>query len=199
MWRALLFLIFNLFFSPSKLLFITQAASWDDSDDDKPPSNDRKASLQSPPRHVRKNSWDNDSDEEIDIRQTDELKAPHGVAAPPKAQGGWGDSSVPSGKSPKFGRRRGGNDTSSSSSQPSRGGFAADNDEPEKKTRSKWDSDDVVMDIATIPDLEEEGEENITRTVADAPNVRDSRVQSIRELDREIMFRMPTSSVSTFV
>jgi len=58
--------------------------------------------------------------------------------------------------------------------------------------KTKFD-DDVVTDVADIPDVEEEITEDITSKVAVAPNVRANRVQPLSELDSDIVNQLPTA------
>lgn len=60
----------------------------------------------------------------------------------------------------------------------------------------KYDAADMIANLEEIPDLEEAQEEDITLKVANAPNVRSNRIQGLQELDHEIMFQLPTSTVS---
>mmetsp|Transcript_2983 Transcript_2983/g.4317 ORF Transcript_2983/g.4317 Transcript_2983/m.4317 type:complete len:162 (+) Transcript_2983:50-535(+) len=50
-----------------------------------------------------------------------------------------------------------------------------------------------VTDIQEIPDLDVNDESDIKRQVAAAPNVRVQRVQSLKELDQDIMYQIPNS------
>ena len=45
-----------------------------------------------------------------------------------------------------------------------------------------------------IPDLDEEQAEDITRQVAEAPSLKSSRVQTLKELDQEIDRALPPAS-----
>lgn len=65
---------------------------------------------------------------------------------------------------------------------------------PEEKRRDGWNESDVVQDLAEIPTLDAVAEEDITRQVADAPQVKDTRVQSLRELDRAIASKIPAGN-----
>jgi len=56
--------------------------------------------------------------------------------------------------------------------------------------------DDVITDIAEIPDLDSDSnqqnltEEDLTRVIADAPHVRANHIQSLQELEREAGFQI---------
>jgi hypothetical protein len=55
------------------------------------------------------------------------------------------------------------------------------------------DSDDESPAMM-IPDLDEEQAEDITRQVAEAPSLKSSRVQTLKELDQEIDRALPPAS-----
>merc|ERR1740115_220882 len=55
------------------------------------------------------------------------------------------------------------------------------------------DSDDESPAMM-IPDLDEEQAEDITRKVAEAPSLKSSRVQTLKELDQEIDRALPPAS-----
>jgi len=85
---------------------------------------------------------------------------------------------------PQFGRRKGGvtpmNGAMGMSSGPT----------------DKFQDIDTIADIADIPDVGDEGGEvdDITTKIADAPNVMTNKVQSMQELDHELMFQLPTAA-----
>lgn len=55
------------------------------------------------------------------------------------------------------------------------------------RPRSPEKSDESDNDIPVIPDLEEQQDEDITQTVASAPNVAVNRVATYRELDNDLL------------
>merc|ERR1719483_250817 len=60
---------------------------------------------------------------------------------------------------------------------------------------SKHDQDsDDESPAMMIPDLDEEQAEDITRQVAEAPSLKSSRVQTLKELDQEIDRALPPAS-----
>ncbi|KAJ9523267.1 hypothetical protein QJQ45_024052 [Haematococcus lacustris] len=59
------------------------------------------------------------------------------------------------------------------------------------RVKSKYDERAIVADIMDIPELEEEGKEDLTRVVAEAPRVRTNKVQGIEELEEEGHFNLP--------
>jgi hypothetical protein len=109
---------------------------------------------------------------------------PTNVAPPPppaKRMGFSEDSATPADAAAKFGRRAGG-DTASA---------------PAAGNASKWDREETVGDLQTIPDLEvvyDSAEADITTQVADAPHARARTVQSLTELDSDAMFALPSAA-----
>ncbi|GFH16308.1 intraflagellar transport protein 43, partial [Haematococcus lacustris] len=120
------------------------------------------------------------------------------------------DSATP--KPPPPGTRQlgfqGGFDTDDSApAQPSSGSVAGDKKyvgvsrrkqeqelqekEQAARVKSKYDERAIVADIMDIPELEEEGKEDLTRVVAEAPRVRTNKVQGIEELEEEGHFNLP--------
>jgi len=93
-----------------------------------------------------------------------------GEPAPSKSEGGTA----------KPGRRRGVD------------AFSTDSEPAENKRRNKHFDDDND-DIMIIPDLEEDEQEDLTTQVAAAPRNTSRRVQSMRELDHEIKYTLPTT------
>eukprot|EP00735_Rhodelphis_limneticus_P012156 TRINITY_DN5358_c0_g1::TRINITY_DN5358_c0_g1_i1::g.24223::m.24223 TRINITY_DN5358_c0_g1::TRINITY_DN5358_c0_g1_i1::g.24223 ORF type:complete len:223 (-),score=67.88,sp/A8HYP5/IFT43_CHLRE/31.60/3e-22,IFT43/PF15305.1/1.3e-26,Herpes_LMP2/PF07415.6/10 TRINITY_DN5358_c0_g1_i1:107-775(-) len=71
--------------------------------------------------------------------------------------------------------------------------------EPQPPKSQKQDTQDIrkhddgIDDILDIPSLEDDQEDDFNRQVADAPRVRNTRVQSLRELDKDIKFSLPAS------
>ncbi|MEW5306386.1 MAG: hypothetical protein WDW36_008854 [Sanguina aurantia] len=66
----------------------------------------------------------------------------------------------------------------------------------EEKVKRNTRYDDLANgegSILEIPELEEEGKEDLTRLVAEAPRVRLNKVQDIAELDEDVQFRLPTT------
>mmetsp|Transcript_24236 Transcript_24236/g.52967 ORF Transcript_24236/g.52967 Transcript_24236/m.52967 type:complete len:260 (-) Transcript_24236:603-1382(-) len=68
--------------------------------------------------------------------------------------------------------------------------------EEEEKQQAKSKYEDRVNNaeaILDIPELEEEGKEDLTRVVAEAPKVRSNKVQGMEELDEDMQFRLPST------
>lgn len=68
--------------------------------------------------------------------------------------------------------------------------------EAEEKERAKSKYDDMVEragSIENIMELEEEGREDLSRMVADAPKVRTNKVQNITDLDEDMHYRLPSN------
>eukprot|EP00199_Chlamydomonas_sp_CCMP681_P005847 CAMPEP_0119103696 /NCGR_PEP_ID=MMETSP1180-20130426/2082_1 /TAXON_ID=3052 ORGANISM="Chlamydomonas cf sp, Strain CCMP681" /NCGR_SAMPLE_ID=MMETSP1180 /ASSEMBLY_ACC=CAM_ASM_000741 /LENGTH=242 /DNA_ID=CAMNT_0007088265 /DNA_START=21 /DNA_END=749 /DNA_ORIENTATION=- len=63
--------------------------------------------------------------------------------------------------------------------------------EQQSKAKNKYDERATEADIMEIPELEEEGKEDLTRMVASAPKVRSNRVQGMEELDEDQQYRLP--------
>ena len=119
--------------------------------------------------------------------------------APPPSQrkvveGGWGfgdSESKPShgeeakGDGAKPGRRRGVDSFAAQDADA-----AADS-----KRRARHFADDDAGDVMIIPDLEEDEAEDLTTQVAAAPRNTTRKVQSMRELDHEIKYSLPTPQV----
>lgn len=163
--------------------------------------------MASEPQHVRRSSWD---EEDLDgddagppplkqVQRPPPLPQEQQGAPPrrgrraaaaatssgdpaPSSGSGWGataEAAPPAGAAaadgePRHGRRRGGAEAGSPS---------------EKRARDRFEEAEMVTDIMEIPDLDDVADDDITRTVAEAPQVRDTRVQSLRELDHEIAFK----------
>jgi hypothetical protein len=55
-----------------------------------------------------------------------------------------------------------------------------------------------IDDIQEIPDLDDAGgpdeDKDITKQVADAPNVISSKIQTLQDLDHDAMFNLPSSA-----
>lgn len=64
-------------------------------------------------------------------------------------------------------------------------------EEAEMRTKSKYDQREVAETLLDIPELEEQGKEDLTRVVAAAPKVRGNKVQELAELDEELHFKLP--------
>lgn len=59
--------------------------------------------------------------------------------------------------------------------------------------KDKFDTDTITV-ITEIPDLEEEPREaDLTSAVAEAPNVRSTRIQALQDLDQQILFQLPSA------
>lgn len=68
--------------------------------------------------------------------------------------------------------------------------------EAEEKEKAKSKYDDMVEragSIENIMELEEEGREDLSRIVADAPKVRTNKVQNITDLDEDMHYRLPNN------
>mmetsp|Transcript_22730 Transcript_22730/g.38965 ORF Transcript_22730/g.38965 Transcript_22730/m.38965 type:complete len:239 (+) Transcript_22730:69-785(+) len=86
------------------------------------------------------------------------------------------------------GRRRGQSGTDGSTDISSMG---ASEDTSAKPRRAET----VEDEMPTIPDLEDELEEDITRQVAAPPKIRNNRVQTIKELDHDIKYSLPSADI----
>ena len=117
---------------------------------------------------------------QVQENEDEESSVPVGGAK----KSGWGDMDTPAegaAAAPPRGRRR--------------------QVEEEEVTESKishnpkhdQDSDDESPAMM-IPDLDEEQAEDITRQVAEAPSLKSSRVQTLKELDQEIDRALPPAS-----
>eukprot|EP00899_Mesostigma_viride_P021067 jgi/Mesvir1/28962/Mv17738-RA.1 len=109
-----------------------------------------------------------------------------GAASPPPAtRSGWGadsedapagtKSAVPHSQARRAARARG-------------EGLGADKKGPDRRKH------DQEEDVTDIPELEMEGEEDITKQVAQAPKMRKDRVQTIRELEHEMQYTLPSNA-----
>ncbi|TMW59662.1 hypothetical protein Poli38472_004731 [Pythium oligandrum] len=139
-----------------------------------------------------------------DVEEEDSTILPDEAKPPRRASVGWGNeraSEKPSGEaaaaassgastsgggssdSKRPGRRRKGGDSGT-------GGSISDS----KAKNRHFDDDQESTDIVEIPDLEEEErEQDITMQIADAPKNTTRSVQSLKELDRDIKFSLPTT------
>lgn len=62
------------------------------------------------------------------------------------------------------------------------------------RNRRKHDADeDGPETILEIPELEAEGEEDITFQVAEAPRARNNRMQTMAELDNDQQYNLPSN------
>jgi len=66
-------------------------------------------------------------------------------------------------------------------------------EEEKQRARSKYDERLQAAEIMDIPELEEEGKEDLTRVVAEAPKVRSNKVQGIDELNEDTQFNLPNT------
>lgn len=138
-------------------------------------------------RYSAKESSSHDVDEE------DSTILEEGAKPPRRASVGWDDSgsleggvAITAPAETKRSRRRKGSAIDGSS--------AGDSKAPRNR---HFDDDDETTEIVEIPDLEEEEREpDITTQVAEAPRNATRAVQSLKELDKDIKFALP--SVSTF-
>lgn len=71
----------------------------------------------------------------------------------------------------------------------------AERNQTEERTRAqrKYDEKEQREEVLDIPEMEDEGNEDITTLVADAPKVRSNRVQDIAELEGDMQFRLPSN------
>merc|ERR1719318_1705243 len=98
--------------------------------------------------------------------ETRAVRDPDAPPRPSRRVGGWGDDTQ------KQGRRRAG---------------AVEEIEDERLRPHSDRESDSDNDIPVIPDLEDNQEEEITSTIAVAPNVAVNRVATYRELDNDLL------------
>lgn len=109
------------------------------------------------------------------------------------------DSSVPVGgpKKSGWGDMDGGDGATATAPAPRRR-RQAEEEEPVETTIAHNPKHDIDSDddntAMMIPDLDEEQAEDITRQVAEAPGLKSSRVQTIKELDQDIDRCLPPAS-----
>lgn len=109
-------------------------------------------------------------------------------------QGGWGDGTSTTTSTTSTTSFMSEASTSSSSSTDGPVGFGRRAGKQQEQAKgNKYDINDTITDITEIPDLEEPAGEDITTQVAEAPNVRTTRVQNLQDLDKEIMFSLPSN------
>lgn len=125
------------------------------------------------------------------------------VPKPRRAMGGWGDETADAaggggggGDKPKAGRRAGfgasENDSTANSTRrmdTTSGSRSSNNNNNREK-----DADDEITLLQDVPTLDMGGNEDITTVVAEAPKVRNNRVQGLAELDSAVPYQLPTTS-----
>eukprot|EP00200_Dunaliella_tertiolecta_P006187 CAMPEP_0202345828 /NCGR_PEP_ID=MMETSP1126-20121109/4893_1 /ASSEMBLY_ACC=CAM_ASM_000457 /TAXON_ID=3047 /ORGANISM="Dunaliella tertiolecta, Strain CCMP1320" /LENGTH=308 /DNA_ID=CAMNT_0048937175 /DNA_START=2191 /DNA_END=3117 /DNA_ORIENTATION=+ len=65
--------------------------------------------------------------------------------------------------------------------------------EQKVKANSKYDERVLDAEVLDIPELEEEGKEDLSRLVAEAPKIRTNKVQGIVELDEDMQYMLPAA------
>ncbi|KAF0771068.1 hypothetical protein AaE_002488 [Aphanomyces astaci] len=132
-----------------------------------------------------------DDKDDMDLQMQDINSDDKGV--PPKRTSGWGDTTHA--------------DTSRSSTAASEGGSgdAAETKRGRRRKEEKaeaakpknkhFDDDGETTELMEIPDLEEEEREpDITTQIADAPRNTTRVVQSLKELERDVKYSLPTTA-----
>ncbi|KAK3244212.1 hypothetical protein CYMTET_27497 [Cymbomonas tetramitiformis] len=141
-----------------------------------------------PPRAGRRMMNNMMSDPEPPVPQREHVDEDTDRPSPPPAsKSGWGVSDEGSGEPPQafsgVSRRKAQQQQQDTSSGIDGG-----------PSRRKHDEPDEIDGILEIPELDADNDEDITRQVAAPPKLRSNRVQTIKELDHDIQFTLPTNN-----
>lgn len=142
-----------------------------------------------PPRAGRRKMNNMMSDPEPPVPQREHVDDDSDRPSPPPAsKSGWGVSDEGSSEPPQafsgVSRRKAQQQQMQDTSSGIDGG----------PSRRKHDEPDEIDGILEIPELDADNDEDITRQVAAPPKLRSNRVQTIKELDHDIQFTLPTNN-----
>ncbi|ETV96766.1 hypothetical protein H310_10074 [Aphanomyces invadans] len=112
--------------------------------------------------------------------------------APPKRMSGWGDITHPETTKSTVSAADGGGEGTETKRGRRRKEEKAEAAKPKNK---HFDDDGEATELMEIPDLEEEEREpDITTQIADAPRNTTRVVQSLKELERDVKYSLPTTA-----
>ncbi|KAL3670775.1 hypothetical protein V7S43_003963 [Phytophthora oleae] len=141
----------------------------------------------------------------FDVEEDETVLADDAKRPPMRASIGWGNETTLASDDKESGGTADPDatpaSTGASTSEAKRGGrrrkgpeTAASGGERRNQKNRYFEEDDETTDIVEIPDLEEEEREpDITTMVAEAPRNTTRAVQSLKQLDRDIKFALPSA------